>query len=94
MDIIRSTVQGSSQISGSRVDREVVIEVHDFTVAQARQDAIQRFSREHPEATVEAIAHAVIARPTSGRTWSKYGTYHVTLRATGLLEDLTPREAK
>lgn len=91
MDIISSTVQASDPVSGTLVKREVIIAVFGFSVAQAREDAVQRFYREngHPEATVEAIAHTIIERPSSGRAWTKQGTYHITLRVTGQLEDMT-----
>jgi hypothetical protein len=87
MDIIRSTVLSTSLVPAKKVDREVVIAVFGFSVAQARADAVSRFTREngHPEARVEVVSHAVIERPRSGDAWTKHGTYHVTLRVSGEL---------
>lgn len=85
MDIISSTVHATSPRSATIVDRQVVISVFGFSVAQARLDAVQRFTREsaHPEAKVSAVAVACIVWPTSGRAWTNPGTYHVTLLVTG-----------
>lgn len=88
MNTIASSVIASQAVGGDRVDREIVLEVRAFGVKQAEADAVTRFTREHPEAKVEVVAHQVLARPRAGRTWTEFGVYHVTLRARGILENL------
>lgn len=89
MNTISSNIIASQAIVGDRVDREIVLEVRAFGVKQAEADAVARFTREHPEAKVEVIAHQILARFKVRRTWTEFGTYHVTLRARGLLENLS-----
>ena len=92
MDIVSSVVRSSTPISGKRVDRELVVEITSRDVKTARLEAVHRLQQEHPEARFEAISHQIIERPRSGSGgagiafWSNPGKYHVTVRASGLLE--------
>jgi hypothetical protein len=88
METISSVIRSSRPVTGQLVERDIIVEVHAFGVEQARGEAIARFAREHPEATLAVISHTVLKRPSQGRTWTEHGTYQVTLRASGLLENL------
>lgn len=93
MEIIKSTICSSQPVTAALVDRDLVVELTASDVKHARNDAIWRLERDHPEAHFDVIGHEVLERPRSGSGgagwgfWSNPGKYRFTVRATGLLED-------
>ena len=95
MEIITSTVRSSRAVAGKLVDRDITVEITRTDVRDARDNAVRRLESDHPEAHFDVIGHEVLERPRSGSGgpgiafWSNPGKYRVTVRATGLLEELS-----